>query len=311
MSRKSERLVNLTIALLATKRYLTKSEIFKSVAGYDGDAEARDRMFERDKDDLRALGIEIELGTFDPLFEDEAGYRIKAESYSAQLNGLSTQELLLLSYASQLWREAVLAPESRKALIKLKSLGVEISGDELTQSLLPKISVPQELPEIIDAITLQQRISFKYRGAENELSERELEPLQLKHDHGFWYLIGIDSDKRELRTFRVDRIASSISTTSKSGAFSREDISEILLPIPRSVSEARIALRKGKGSFLRVGADTVELDDDFDELRVSFDDEESFLEKILWLGSDARILSPEPLRQEIIARLEQVVALHG
>ncbi|MEY4469305.1 MAG: hypothetical protein RLZZ87_629, partial [Actinomycetota bacterium] len=77
MSRKSERLVNLTIALLATKRYLTKAEIFRTVAGYTGDAEAKDRMFERDKEDLRSLGIVIELGTFDPLFEDEAGYRIK------------------------------------------------------------------------------------------------------------------------------------------------------------------------------------------------------------------------------------------
>ncbi len=68
MSRKSERLVNLTIALLATRRYLTKSEIFRTVAGYEGEAEARDRMFERDKEDLRSLGIELELGSHDPLF---------------------------------------------------------------------------------------------------------------------------------------------------------------------------------------------------------------------------------------------------
>jgi proteasome accessory factor B len=63
VSRKSERLVNLTIALLATKRWLTKAEIFANVAGYSGDSEAKDRMFERDKDDLRSLGINIELGS--------------------------------------------------------------------------------------------------------------------------------------------------------------------------------------------------------------------------------------------------------
>ena len=77
MSRKIERLINLTIALLATKRYLTKSEIFSSVEGYEGSAETKERMFERDKDDLRSLGIDIEVGSFDPLFNDEAGYRIK------------------------------------------------------------------------------------------------------------------------------------------------------------------------------------------------------------------------------------------
>ena len=59
MSRKIERLINLTIALLATKRYLTKSEIFNTVEGYEGSAESKERMFERDKDDLRSLGIEM------------------------------------------------------------------------------------------------------------------------------------------------------------------------------------------------------------------------------------------------------------
>jgi len=54
---KTERLVNLTLALLASKRFLKKSEILRTVAGYEGSAESMDRMFERDKDDLRALGI--------------------------------------------------------------------------------------------------------------------------------------------------------------------------------------------------------------------------------------------------------------
>jgi hypothetical protein len=85
VSRKTERLVNLTIALLATKRYITKSEIFRTVDGYEGSDESKERMFERDKDDLRNLGIEIEVGTFDPLFEDESGYRIKPENYQFQL----------------------------------------------------------------------------------------------------------------------------------------------------------------------------------------------------------------------------------
>ena len=76
VSRKSERLVNLTIALLATKRFLTKDEIFRSIEGYEGSPESKERMFERDKDDLRSLGIEIDVGGLDPLFNDEAGYRI-------------------------------------------------------------------------------------------------------------------------------------------------------------------------------------------------------------------------------------------
>jgi proteasome accessory factor B len=67
VSRKIERLINLTIALLATKRFLTKSEIFRTVEGYEGSPETKERMFERDKDDLRSLGISIEVGSFDAL----------------------------------------------------------------------------------------------------------------------------------------------------------------------------------------------------------------------------------------------------
>ena len=93
MSRKIERLINLTIALLATKRYLTKSEIFRTVEGYEGSAETKERMFERDKDDLRNLGISIEVGSFDPLFSDEAGYRIRSENYQLDIGEITSTDI--------------------------------------------------------------------------------------------------------------------------------------------------------------------------------------------------------------------------
>ena len=126
MSRKSERLVNLTIALLASKRYLTKSEIFRTVEGYEGAPEAMERMFERDKDDLRSLGIVIELGTFDPLFGDEAGYRITPSTYRLDLGELDGADIALLSIAASAWTGAALERESTSALIKLASMGLLI-----------------------------------------------------------------------------------------------------------------------------------------------------------------------------------------
>ena len=107
MSRKIERLINLTIALLATKRYLTKTEIFNSVDGYEGTAETKERMFERDKDDLRSLGIEIEVGSFDPLFNDEAGYKIKQEKYQFELGDISSTEVSLLFSSRGLARSII------------------------------------------------------------------------------------------------------------------------------------------------------------------------------------------------------------
>ena len=91
--RKAERLINLTIALLGSKRYLAKSEIFRDVAGYEGSSETMERMFERDKDELRNLGIDIEVGTHDAFFEDEVGYRITRDSYGLNLGELSAEDL--------------------------------------------------------------------------------------------------------------------------------------------------------------------------------------------------------------------------
>ena len=106
VSRKSERLVSLTIALLATKRFLTKAEIFAAIEGYEGDAVAKERMFERDKEDLRNLGIEIEVGSFDPLFEDEAGYRIRSDRYQLQIDNLTPLQIGMISLASMAWQNS-------------------------------------------------------------------------------------------------------------------------------------------------------------------------------------------------------------
>ena len=108
--RKTERLINLTLALLATKRYLKKSEILTNVQGYEGTQEAKERMFERDKDDLRSLGIEIEVGDLDVFFEDEPGYRIPQKSYELNVPNLTGRELALLSIASSYWNDSILAP---------------------------------------------------------------------------------------------------------------------------------------------------------------------------------------------------------
>ena len=153
MSRKTERLVNLTIALLATKRYITKSEIFRTVDGYEGSDESKERMFERDKDDLRNLGIEIEVGTFDPLFEDESGYRIKPENYQFQLGEVNAQEITLLSLAAEAWRGASMSSSALSALNKLHAIGIE-SDTELLLDLAPAvINQDANLAIAISAIT--------------------------------------------------------------------------------------------------------------------------------------------------------------
>ena len=74
---KSERLLNLVIMLLVSRTYVTKERIREVIEGYDKDNdEAFEKMFERDKEELRAHGIQIALGHVDKFFADEPGYRI-------------------------------------------------------------------------------------------------------------------------------------------------------------------------------------------------------------------------------------------
>jgi len=61
-----ERLFSLVLALLATETGLTKNEILSTVQGYrqryrsSGDNANLERQFERDKDDIRDLGVPLE-----------------------------------------------------------------------------------------------------------------------------------------------------------------------------------------------------------------------------------------------------------
>ena len=50
--------------------------------GLTASDEAFDRMFERDKDELRDLGIPLETEPVDAYFDDELGYRIDGREYA-------------------------------------------------------------------------------------------------------------------------------------------------------------------------------------------------------------------------------------
>ena len=313
MSRKIERLINLTIALLATKRYLTKSEIFKSVEGYEGSAETKERMFERDKDDLRSLGIEIEVGSFDPLFNDEAGYRIKQESYQLDLGPITPVEVSLLSLAAEAWQEASFGDVAQKALLKLRSIG--IPGDELMMpSTVNKLSDGgQDIALISKAISLHQLLSFSYRDAEMSINKRRLVPISLSTRSGFWYLAGVDQEIEEIRTFRLDRIVGDITVSDGPADF---EVPPGFDPKERvaSVSPqgfAIIDVRRGKASALRALATSIHSLGEWDQLKIPIFNLDSLSSLVLWHGLDAIVQEPSELKDVVIDHLQALVRNHG
>ena len=312
MSRKIERLINLTIALLATKRYLTKSEIFRSVDGYEGSEETKERMFERDKDDLRNLGVAIEVGSFDPVFEDEAGYRIKPEKYSLDLGELSGVQIALLSLAAEAWRGAALDAPAHNALTKLRSVGVESDLDALP-AIAPRFNPAHKDFQIItNAISKRARISFSYVSSNLEIQLRTIEPFAIATRDSFWYLAGNDVEKSQTRSFRLDRIEGDISISKANQGYEIPDGFDLFAHFESQELPgiATVDLRKGKAQLLRTSALTTSDIGEWDRITTRYIDAERFIELVLWHGEDALIIEPESLKKQIIAKLNEIVARH-
>jgi proteasome accessory factor B len=316
VSRKTERLVNLTIALLATKRYLTKSEIFRTVDGYEGADESKERMFERDKDDLRNLGIEIEVGSFDPLFEDESGYRIKPESYQFQLGEVNATEIALLSLAAEAWRGASLGSSALTALNKLHAIGVE-SDSELLIGLAPAaVSEDRNLEIAISAITSRTTLAFDYLSENLDSQNRVLEPYAVTSRFGHWYVLGRDLDRGAIRIFRLDRIAGEMKLQGRAASFEipKEVDVDGAFSISDDLRTAQIFLRDGRGLNLRNRAKAItdqSPPEGWQKFEIEFRDHQRFVEELLWYGDDVVVASPPELRNEIVNLLKNAVSNYG
>jgi proteasome accessory factor B len=146
-----------------------------------------------------------------------------------------------------------------------------------------------------------------------ESKVRNLQPYRLSNTRGYWYLIGNDLDRGALRTFRVDRINSTVSTSGRSGAY---EIDQTLLEAEEAkysaqLKSAVVAIRKGKAQSLRTGAIISEKNADWDLCTVQYRSDENLLQRVLWYGTDAVIEEPQYLRDELVSRLEKAVLLHG
>lgn len=313
MSRKIERLINLTIALLATKRYLTKGEIFRSVDGYEGSPETMERMFERDKDDLRNLGVIIEVGSFDPVFQDEAGYRIKPEGYSLNLGEISGIEIALLSLAAEAWRGAALDDAAHSALTKLQSMGVESDLDAIP-SISPRLNPTHgDFQVIALAISKRELVSFSYLSASMVSQIRTIEPYAIATRNSHWYVAGRDIEKQEIRTFRLDRIDGEISISRNAQGFDIPAGFDVFasLESDEHVNVATIDIRKGKAHLLKIVADSCIDKGEWEQITVKYFDHQQFVDQILWHGGDVLVIEPISLRNHVIAALEEIVNVHA
>ena len=164
--RKTERLLGLVVCLLSSPRYLTAVQIRAAVPGYPESFEAFKRMFERDKEELRELGIPLETG-FNSPGDDEAGYRIPRQAYVLPEIRLEPDEAAVLSLAARVWRQAELAGAAAGALLKLRAAGVDASGEETAQpGIEPRLLAGEAaFGPLWEAVRDRRPVTFAYRAA--------------------------------------------------------------------------------------------------------------------------------------------------
>lgn len=301
---KTERLINLTLALLSSKRYLTKSEIFKNVAGYSGSAETMERMFERDKDDLRNLGVRIEVRALDPLFEDDQGYLIDSKTFQINPNDFSKEEILLLTMAANLWHGSALQHDSKAALLKIQSLDGLVATNTVTSPVVEDNEDSKKLLLIFDAVERLVSLEFEYKG-----TVRQVKPYGIYTRRGFWYLAAQENDV--VKSFKVIRIGEQIKVTSKSQGFTKPTEFKLSTFIEGlnapTTSKAEVRIRKNQALALRKRFKVEEIDSDWDQVFIDYIFEEDLIESLLWYGSNVVVISPKTIRDQIINRAKGLI----
>jgi len=268
-------------------------------------------MFERDKDDLRNLGITIDVGSFDPLFSDEAGYRIKSENYQLDLGEITSTEISLLSLAAEAWQGAALEDAAQSAILKLSSIGVPADPIDIP-GLSPKLSNSStDLVAVTDAIAHSNFLHFDYLSPNLEAQERTIVPIALSNRSGFWYVSGVDQEIQEVRTFRLDRIIGAIEVLKNKSAFEfPADFDFDLVNVTAPNRLAVIDVRKGKGHALRTLSESTKDLGEWDQIKVPIHSIQTLAAEILWHGEDVFVHQPTDLREYIVEQLQALVANH-
>ena len=322
---KAERLIDLIAMLLEAQRPVTLERIRGSIPGYDQTTTASfKRMFERDKSELREMGIPILVEPLDPL-EEVQGYRIPKEEYYLPEITLTPEEKVALLLVNRLSSEEV-TPLSREAAAALRKLSPDLGdGSRMGQSgslhwrFAPQREPVEGLTLLLEAAVGQRTVRFVYRSlGKGKARERRLDPYGLYFERGAWYVVGYCHLRKEIRSFRVSRIESAVELASpgvegpefdRPPDFKLEDYSRILPWEFEEGAEYEARVRFSPRIAWQVERDLGGVyrfepaSDGGGVLHVTVRNEDAFLDWVLSFADDAEVLSPPELRERIRERL--------
>jgi proteasome accessory factor B len=308
-ARRAERLVNLVICLLSTRQFITAERIRDAVPGYepaDGSTatdEAFKRMFERDKAELRELGIPLETGR-NSHFDAEDGYRISRRDYELPPIEFDAAEATAIGLAARLWQSATLGEPARAALLKLRAAGTDVQATGAPGAVPHVDASDPSLPILLEAARLSRPVRFDYvKSGSGTPERRTLEPWGVLSWRQRWYVAGFDRDRGEGRSFRMSRIVGKVDWAGSAGSYERpEKVDLVEMVAGRSPEDTRIAQIRVEGAGagqLRRMADA-EVDG---VLTIGYTDPDWLARRVCSAGAAAHVLEPPELIAAVRERL--------
>jgi proteasome accessory factor B len=315
---KSERLLNLLIMLLVQRRPIAKDRI-RELLYADSRPDAFEKMFERDKEELRSLGVPVEVEQIDPFFDDEVGYRIPVDEFVLPDVELTPEEAAVVGLASQAWQHATMAQATTDAVRKLTAAGVDVDLGALEITPAGPTAEEPAFARCWEAVCERNAIEFRHqRWHDAEPLLRHLLPWGVVRTSGRWYVVGYDTDREAERVFRLDRIIGGVTLVGPAHAYTvppDTDLREVIRRLaPEPVAQRAVLLaRKGTGhAFRRRAAEVVEgvdgPDPGSDWDRISLERPgRGLVDEVLYHGADVVLVEPTALREQVVARLEAVL----
>ncbi|KHL00333.1 helix-turn-helix transcriptional regulator [Sinomonas humi] len=322
--KKTERLLNLLIALLHTERGISRDRLLRDVyewsPGGKRDREAVERQFERDKADLRALGAEIsERQGYER--EDSSAttslYRIDPSLFRLPEIEFTPQEQSLLALAGLACQGALAAAPARAALRRLEAAGA--LPDSPPSLVQPRIRIADPRYAILaDAASKQAEIRFHYYATSTgREEERSVQPWGLGQRYGQWYLVGFDVARGAARVFRLSRIRGRVLVgtehsfdPARAGAV-HEQLEE-LAAMP--AQHARLRIAEGRALELRMAWTQLPAGDapeGWDVGEYTYQDLSVAADYLAGFGDALAVETPDELADAVVRRFEGALAVLG
>lgn len=330
-----QRVFSLVLALVASPEGLTKRQLLSSVYGYSDRYDparpsvAIERQFERDKDQLRALGIPVDTidSPLEPGNNQLTRYRISKErlQFPDDLR-FSERELMLLRVAALAWSEGSLNAESRRAAMKLEALGAGLDVQQL--GVAPRLGTAEPAAGPLQrAIDDGRIVRFDYiNPGRSAPLERRVAPLGLHRADGRWHLIAWDLERDAGRVYLLSRIDGAVRIGSEAYAPGLREhadrlVAELLDQRERHV--ATVSVRRGSVAEARLGArarnveaaGAASVDGSAHsgasvEMTIDALDPHVLADELVAFGPDVVVRAPASLRDLVVGRICAVAGAH-